>query len=66
MGRIDLVLKAHYQTNYFIQIPRILLLICPKTPALESIAYAEMKAFNREKEVNRPNLLWNHFLTGYS
>ena len=35
-----------------------------KTPALESIVYAEMKAFNREKEVNRPNFLWNHFFTG--
>ena len=63
-ARIDLPLRAHSQTNYFIQIPRILFLACPKTPALESVAYAEMKAFNREKEVNRPNLLWDHFLTG--
>lgn len=67
-GRIDMVLKAHSQTHYFIQIPRIgfniAYILYKKTPALESIAHAEMKAFNREKEVNRPNFLWNHFFIG--
>ena len=64
-SRIDLVLKANSQTNYFIQVPRIgfdFMLI--KTPALESFPYAEMKAFNREKEIHRPRLLWSHFFTG--
>jgi hypothetical protein len=66
-NRIDLVLKAHSQTNYFLQIPRVGTKIIygpTKTPALETIAKAEMKAFKREKEVNRPNLLWFHFISG--
>jgi sensor histidine kinase YesM len=66
-ARIDMVLKAHSQTNYFIQIPRVgfsIIHMLHKTPALESIAYAEMKAFNREKEVNRLVLLWSHFFMG--
>jgi len=63
-GRIDLPLKANSQTDCFIQIPRILFLLCPKTPALESIAYADLNAFNREREVNRPNLLWNYLFMG--
>lgn len=66
-NRIDLVLKAHSQTNYFIQIPRVgfrTISMLRKTPALESFAYAEKKAFNREIVVNRPNFLWNHFFTG--
>jgi len=33
-------------------------------PALENTAYAEVKAFNREKELNRPVFLWAHFFTG--
>src|SRR6266487_1631983 len=48
--RIDLVLKAHSQTNYFLQIPRVgprIIYGPTKTPALESIAKAETKAFNR-------------------
>ena len=64
-NRVDLVLKAQSQTDYFIQIPRLgfnFMLI--NTPALESIAYAEKNAFNREIVVNRPNFLWNHFFTG--
>jgi hypothetical protein len=67
-NRIDMALKGHSQTNYFIQIPRVgskLIYNAPiKTPVLERIPYAEMKAFNREKEVNRPSFLWNHFFTG--
>jgi len=63
--RIDLVLKANSQTNYFIQVPRIgFNFMLSKTPVLESFAYAEMKAFNREKEIHRPRLLWSHFFTG--
>ena len=66
-NRIDIELKAHSQTKFFIQIPRVtfqIIHMVRKTPALESFAYAEMKAFNREKKVNRLNLLWNHFFTG--
>lgn len=51
-NRIDMVLKTRSQTNYFIQIPRIdFNFMLVKTPALESFAYAEMKAFNREKKL---------------
>ena len=66
-NRIDLVLKAQSQTDYFIQIRRLgfrTLAMLRKTPALENLVYAEKKAFNREIVVNRPNFLWNHFFTG--
>jgi sensor histidine kinase YesM len=33
-------------------------------PALENIPFAEVRAFNREKELNRPVFLWAHFFTG--
>jgi hypothetical protein len=65
--RIDLVLIAHSKTNYFLQIPRVgakIIYGTTKLPALETIAKAEIKAFNKEKEVNRPNFLWSHFFTG--
>jgi sensor histidine kinase YesM len=64
-NRIDLLLKAQSQTDYFIQIPRLgFNFMLLNTPALESILYAEKKAFNREIVVNRPNFLWNHFFIG--
>ena len=65
--RIDLLLKAHSQTNYLLQLPRVgpqIFYMPTKTPALQSITKAEIRAFNKEKKVNRPNLLWNHFFTG--
>ncbi len=64
-ARIDFPLKAHSQTEYFLQIPRIgFNYMLSKSPALESIPYAEIKAFNFEKKVNRPGFLWSHFFTG--
>src|SRR6266542_5387146 len=62
-SRMDLALNAHSQTNYFIQIINLgvnWMWMPKKMPVLENIAYSEIKAFNREKEVNRPNLLWLH------
>jgi sensor histidine kinase YesM len=60
--RIDLVLKAQTQTDYFIQISTLgngeLWNYVPKQmPVLENLVYAEMKAYNREK-VNRPTFFW--------
>lgn len=64
-NRIDFVLNSNSQTNYFIQVPRIGFdFMLSKTPVLESFAYAEMRAFNREIKVNRPRFLWSHFFTG--
>jgi signal transduction histidine kinase len=63
-SRIDLVLKAHSTTNYFIQVILFHGIWLPKIPVLENFAYAELDAFNIEKEINRRNLLWNHFFTG--
>jgi class 3 adenylate cyclase len=63
-GRIDLAVKAHSTTNYFIQVILFHGIALPKIPALENVAYAELKAFNKEKKINRRNLLWNHFFTG--
>ena len=33
-------------------------------PVLQNFAYAEVSSFQLEKEINRRNLLWNHFFTG--
>lgn len=64
-NRIDLRLKAGSKADYFVQIPRIGFdYMLSKTPALENISRAEMKAFHREKEVNRPGFLWAHIFTG--
>jgi hypothetical protein len=59
-----LVLKAHSTTNYLIQVILFHGIALPQVPALENVAYAELKAFNKEKKINRRNLLWNHFFTG--
>ncbi|MGZ5191305.1 MAG: hypothetical protein ACXWCZ_09820, partial [Flavisolibacter sp.] len=64
VGRIDMILKAHSQTNYFLQIPRTGFLYSPKMPALESTAYADTKIYSWVKKVRRPELLWYHFFTG--
>jgi len=64
-ARIDLVVKAHSRTSYFIQ--GILFhdgIWFPKMPVLQNFAYAEVSSFQLEKEINRRNLLWNHFFTG--
>jgi hypothetical protein len=64
-ARVDIPLKAHSQTQYFLQIPRIgFNYMLSKAPALVSFANAEMKAFNQEKETNRKRFLWAHFFTG--
>jgi len=63
-ARIDLVLKAHSKANYFIQVILFHGIWVPEMPVLENFAFAEMKAFKVEKEVNRPNFLWSHFFTG--
>ncbi len=64
-ARIDLRLKAHSQTTCFIQIPRIgFQYMLSKTPVLESIVKAEMKAFDQEKEINRTRFLRAHFFIG--
>ncbi len=64
-SRIDMVLKAHFTTTYFLQNPRVKFrFMLTKTPALESFAYAEMNAYRWEKEINRPGFLWYHFFTG--
>jgi class 3 adenylate cyclase len=63
-GRIDLVLKSHSQTQFYLQIPRTGFLFCTKTPALRSIAAADIMAYNYVKNVNRPMLLLSHFFTG--
>ncbi len=63
-ARIDFVLKAHSQKAYFIQIILFGGIWMPKMPVLENIPHAEVKAFDMEKEVNRPGLLWSHFFTG--
>jgi hypothetical protein len=34
-------------------------------PVLESVAKAEMRVFNKEKELTRPKLLWLHFFFRY-
>jgi hypothetical protein len=59
-----LVLKAHSKANYFIQVILFHGIWVPEMPVLENFAFAEMKAFKVEKEVNRPNFLWSHFFTG--
>jgi len=66
-ARIDLVLKAHSVTNYFIQVINLGLSwnsALSKIPVLENIPDAEMKGFNNEKEVNRPFFMSLRFFTG--
>jgi two-component system LytT family sensor kinase len=63
-NRIDLPLKAHTETNCYIQIVRLTSGWMPNMPVLESIARAEMNSFNWEKNVNRPSFLWSHIFTG--
>ena len=63
-ARIDMILKAHSSTNYFIHVILFHGIWLPEMPVLENFAYAELKAFKKEKEINRRNLLWNHFFTG--
>jgi len=64
-SRIDMVLKAHSTTTYFLQNPRVKFrFMLNKTPVLESFVYAEMNAYRWEKEINRPGFLWYHFFTG--
>jgi len=63
-GRIDMLLKANSVTHYYLQIPRIGLITCPKTPALESIVIADANAYNLIEKGRRPQFLWLHFLAG--
>ncbi len=64
-SRINMVLKAHSTTTFFLQNPRVnFRFMLNKTPVLESFAYAEMNAYRWEKEINRPGFLWYHFFTG--
>jgi sensor histidine kinase YesM len=66
-ARIDIVLKAHSVTNYFIQVINLDLSwkwALSKMPVLENIPYAEMKAFKFEKKVNRPIFMSLRFFTG--
>ena len=62
--RLDLALKAHFQTDYYLQIPRTGFLYCPKMPVLQNFSIAEMNAYNYEKVFSRPMLLLSHFFTG--
>ena len=63
-ARIDLIVKAHSRTSYFIQGILFHGIWFPKMPVLQNFAYAEVSSFQLEKEINRRNLLWNHFFTG--
>jgi sensor histidine kinase YesM len=63
-ARIDLALKARSQTVYFIQVILTDGVWMSKMPVLQSFPYAEMKAFNVERNVRRPGLMWSHFFTG--
>ncbi len=64
-NRIDLVVKANSQTNYFVQVPRIgFRFMLVRSPVLENISYAERKAFSFHKTALQPGLLWAHFFTG--
>jgi two-component system, LytTR family, sensor kinase len=64
-ARIDMLLKAQSNAIYFVQIPRIGFgYMLNKTPILKGVHFAEMKAFDREMEIRRPELLWSHFFTG--
>ena len=63
-GRADISFKRNTTTTFFIQIPRVGLLICPKAPALVNIPYADMQVYGWVKRVQRPGLLWSHFFTG--
>jgi len=62
--RIDLPLKAHSKTTYFIQAILYHGISMGKMPVLENFTYAETWAFKWEKEVERPNHVWLHFFTG--
>jgi signal transduction histidine kinase len=64
-ARIDIALKAHSETYYFIQVPRRgFHYMFTKSPVLQNFANAEMDAFDFERAVNRPKFLWSHFFTG--
>ena len=63
-NRIDILLKAHSKTNYFIQVILYHGIWMPKMPVLENFTYAEANAYKLEKEVSRLSLLWDHFFTG--
>ena len=63
-NRIDVLLKAHSKTTYFIQVILFHFGWIPKMPVLENFNYAEMKALNFEIEVRRPFFLWSHIFTG--
>ena len=63
-ARIDMLLKADSTTKYFIHVILFNGVWLSKMPVLENIAFAELNAFRKEKEINRRNLLWNHFFTG--
>ena len=63
-NRIDLVLKAHSKTTYFIQVILFQFGWIPKMPVLQNFTYAETKAFSFDREVKHPELLWDHFFTG--
>jgi signal transduction histidine kinase len=63
-NRIDLELKAHSTTNYFIQAILYHGIWLGKMPVLQNFTYAEIIAFKYEKEVERLLHLWAHFFTG--
>ena len=63
-NRIDIPLKAHSKTNYFIQVILYHGVWIQKMPVLENFTYAETNLFKWEKEVNRLSLLWDHFFMG--
>ena len=64
-NRIDFKMKANSVELFLIQVPRIgFNYMLTKTPVLESIVQAELRAFNVEKAIHRPSLLWSHLFKG--
>ena len=63
-NRIDLLLKAHSNAKYFVQVILYNGIFLTKMPVLQNFVYAEANAFKYEKGVNRLRLLWAHFFSG--